>query len=177
MKIQNRYWDKMSQFKFEILLYNEHLSRYISINRAIIIILAVFSSGAVASWAIWNDIGFVWALLIALSQVLSIINEFLPYKKRIEEIPQLTHKLTIIYNEMEKDWFMVESGELDNESINKLLYNYIEKWNIAQSDFFNTDTLPNSKLINNKAGKLKEEYFKCFFEGGEEDEPETITNT
>ena len=104
-KIQTRYWDRMTQFKFEIILYNEHLSRYIRINRAVIIILAVFSSGAVASWAIWDEFKTEWAILIALSQVLSVINEFLSYKKRIEEIPQLTHKLTIIYNKMEKNWF------------------------------------------------------------------------
>ena len=109
-EMQLRYWNQMSQYKFSILYYNEHFSRYVKINRAIIIMLAVLSSGAIASWAIWNKLSFLWAIIVASSQVFTIVNEFLPYKDRIKEIPELVCKLTVIYDEMESQWYFISSG-------------------------------------------------------------------
>ena len=164
-EMQLRYWNQMSQYKFSILYYNEHFSRYVKINRAIIIILAVFSSGAIASWAIWNKLSFLWAIIVAITQIISIVNEFLPYKDRIKEIPELVSKLTAIYNEMELQWFYISSGNIENSEINNKLYEYKVKWNDVNSKYLCFDALPDNECIKNKANLLKNEYYKNLFEG------------
>lgn len=92
-ELQNRYWNQMAQYKFEIIYYNEHFTKCIRNNRTIIILLAVLSSGAVAGWAIWSKYSFIWSIIVASTQVLTIVNEFLPYKDRIKECPDLISKL------------------------------------------------------------------------------------
>ncbi|HHX58043.1 MAG TPA: hypothetical protein GX710_08515 [Clostridiales bacterium] len=164
-EMQCIYWNQMSQYKFCILCYNEHFSRYVSGNRKIMIVLAVLSSGAVAGWAIWNKFSFIWAIIVASTQVLTIINEFLPYKSRIKEIPELVCKLEIIYDEMEREWYSIASGEVENAEINNALYKYKEKWRDVSGKYFTFDALPDKECIKNKANKLKQEYYKNLFEG------------
>ncbi|MBR3596658.1 MAG: hypothetical protein IKL47_06750 [Clostridia bacterium] len=174
--MKQRYWDKMTQFKFEILLFNEHFSRYVLINRVIIIVLAVLSSGAVGTWAIWKQYDIIWAVIVATTQIISIVNEFLPYKKRIEEIPKLIAELNTIYNKMEEEWYNVDAQKYDDANINKILYKYIANWDKVQNNYLKSDALPDKKRLTLKASELQRNYFSCFLIGDVENETEqTIT--
>ena len=53
-----------------------------------------------------------------LSQVISVINDLLPYKKRIKELSNLEAELSIIYYDVEKNWLSVASGKMTEDEIN-----------------------------------------------------------
>ena len=102
--MQKTYWNKLTQFKYSLCYFDAHLSRCVKINRTIKICCAVASSAAIAAWATWQNLSFWWGLIIVASQVMTAVNEFLPYKKRIKELSDIKAALTPVYNDMEKDW-------------------------------------------------------------------------
>ncbi|NLB36196.1 MAG: hypothetical protein GX824_02680 [Clostridiales bacterium] len=161
--MQKRYWNNLTQYKFALFYLDAHFSRCVNIERFIKILLSLCSSASVASWAIWKEIGFVWAIIIAASQVISVINEFLPYKKRISEIAELKSRLTPIYFEAEKDWLPISSGELSEEEVNERYYKYMKAWTDTYYKFFVDDSLPKKTSCVNYAEREKNKYFELIF--------------
>jgi hypothetical protein len=157
------YWAMMTNNMYALFYLNEHFERCVKLDRVITIFLAVAASSAIASWAIWQQFGFVWAVIVAGSQVITVINTYLPYKKRIKQINSLKDRLVPIYNEIESKWFDVSSGKLSKSSINKLHYEFTKKWSMAQEEFFNDDTLPSVERFKRKAEELKDKYFENLF--------------
>lgn len=165
IEMQSRYWNTMTQYKFNLCYYSRHYNSCILINRCITIILAVFSSGAMATWIVEEKIGFFCGLIIVLMQVLSVVNEFLPYKKRIQDLSEMITKLSSIYDDMESKWFTVASGEIENKEINELLYSYKKKWSNTTNKYLVVDSLPENEKIVLKANEDKEKYFYNMFSG------------
>ena len=163
--MQNRYWNKMTQYKYETIYLQGYLGRNVKIDRRIRIVLAVASTSSIAAWAKWQNFAFYWSLIIVISQVFSAINDYLPYKKRIKEISDLLSELSIIYNDVEKDWQRVASGSLSDNEINELCYTYSELWIKTDNKYFNDDYLPVNKKCKEYAEEMKNEYFNNVFGG------------
>ncbi|MFA0815311.1 MAG: hypothetical protein ACC608_05935 [Anaerofustis sp.] len=140
--------------------YEECFRTSVKINRGIVIFLAVASSASIGSWVLWQQYAIVWAVIIGASQVISVINEFLPYQKRIDDLPKLTGQLTVIYTDMKKCWMESEMGKLTDEQILEQYSLYESKWNDTIDDYFKTYTIPKDNKKWNEAGdrKVKEEF-------------------
>ena len=116
--MQEIYWKKLTQSKYALCYFDANFSRCVKIDRFIKIFCAVASSAAIAAWAAWQNLSFWWGLIIVISQVVTAVNEVLPYKKRIKELSDLISELTPIYNNMERSWHDVANGSLTEEEIN-----------------------------------------------------------
>ena len=160
------YWNKMTQYKFSLCYLQLHFSRSVRINRIINISTTIAASAAIAAWAAWQNLAFFWGLVIVLSQVISSINQFLPYQKRIEEISGLLSQLSGLYICVESDWYNVANGKLTEEEINNLCYEYVRKWDSIDNKFFQSDTLPQKNKLIQTAEEKKNEYFINCFDGG-----------
>ena len=162
--MQSTYWNKMTQYKYEIFYLENYLGRNVKIDRMIHICLAIASASSIAAWAHWQKLAFVWGLIIVVSQVVSAI-DYLPYKKRIKEISDLLNEFSIIYNNVEKDWQKVANGSLSEDDINDLCYSYSGEWIKADNKFFKDDHLPQNKDCKECAENMKNSYFNCVFGG------------
>ena len=158
--MQKTYWKKLTQYKFNLFYFDAHFSRCVRMDRRIKIFCAIASSAAIAAWATWQKISFLWGLIIVISQVVTAINEILPYKKRIEELSNLRSELTPIYNNMEKDWYDVANGSLTENEINDRCYSYMEQWRQIDDKYFKSDALPRISKCMEAAEIEKNSYFE-----------------
>lgn len=161
--MQETYWNKLTQYKFCLCYFDMHFSRCVCIDRRIKIFCAIASSTAIAAWATWQKLSFLWGLIIVLSQVITAINEILPYKKRIEELSNLRSELTPIYNSMEKIWHDVANGSLTENAIKDRCYSYVEQWSQIDDKYFKSDALPRISKCLEAAEKEKNSYFETNF--------------
>lgn len=114
---QKTYWDLFYDlclyFRY-LEVYQEHDQRAI---RYINISLALTSSGSVAAWAVWHEIAWIWALIVAGSQVLNVSSAYMPYRLREKTLrvilPQM-HKLLL---DCEDDYDAVSSGSMTDHDI------------------------------------------------------------
>ncbi len=153
----------MTQYKFSIYYLEEYMLHCVKCNRTIKIILAITSAASIAAWTKWQNLDFIWGLIIALSQVLSVINDILPYKKRILEISNLQAELSTIYYDVEKNWLKVANGKLTEKEINTMCYKFVNKWNETNNKYFKNDSLPQKSKYIKEAEIKKDRYFENNF--------------
>lgn len=161
--MQHTYWKKLTQYKFSLYYLETHLAKCIKIDRSFKIALAIASATSIVAWTNWQNLAFFWGLVIACSQIATAINDFLPYKRRIKEISNLRAELSVLYNDIESDWYKVSSGQLNENEINKLCYNYARKWNEIDNRYFVDDVLPQNEKYINIAENQKNSYFETNF--------------
>jgi hypothetical protein len=117
---QRRFWKELVTLRIHTYYLSEYYSKSEKIDRCINSFLAISSSGGIAGWVIWNEWGFVWAFIIAVSQLINAIKNYLPYKNRMKCTDKLMIALENLFYYAESKWFNVSQGLLSNADINKL---------------------------------------------------------
>ena len=124
---------------------------------------AVASSSSIAAWAIWDELNFVWATIIAASQVINAIRQFLPFRRRLKTLNELFSRLDEISLESQKKWFSVCEGKLTEEEIHNLTMELQEAEMQDTNRIFGKMTLPVRKRILNRAALETDRYLQKFY--------------
>ena len=160
--VQQQYWKEIYQLKTHIGFIEQQLESSEGINRTLQIILAVASSSSIGAWAIWNDHSWVWASIIAFSQVISAINPFLPYKGRIKSYSSLLHELEQLMIQAEFKWHSISEGQLTKTQINKARFEIRASKQKALKKHIHT-TIPTNGKLHDQAEKSANEYLSNFY--------------
>ena len=91
--MREKVWYNLLDCKFIVLYYKELFQKYQLVERRLNIFLALTSSGSIASWVIWNELQFIWAIIIATSTVIIVIKPYFPFHKYKTEIDKVTTDL------------------------------------------------------------------------------------
>ena len=161
--MKDRYWFTMIDKKYTIYYLSKYFEESVKINRVIKIIGAVASCSSIAAWTIWKEYAFVWGAIIALSQVISAINEFLPYQRRVEDISNLKTEFEKLYLEYEEKWYPISKGLMPDEEINNYLFELENKWHDIDSKYFTDDILSHNSKCEKFAQNQTDNYFKDKF--------------
>ncbi len=166
--MQEKYWITMTQKRFEVQYIAMYLDRSISWQRWMNIISAIASSSSIAAWIIWSKLDFVWAAIIAVSHLIVAVRPFLPFDKRVDQIDKLHTLWQGVYLELEKDWYPIMSGEINDKEINEKLFEFEKRWNELETEYTKGDKIRLNDKMTEQAGKENMIYFerlaKC---GGE----------
>jgi len=160
--VQQHYWKELHQLKTHIGFIELLLESAESKDLALKIILAVAASTSIGAWAIWKDLSWLWAFIIALSQVIAAVNHYLPYKERIKTYPGLIRDLEDIMIQAEQKWHSIAEGKLTSEEIN------IARFAIRTSkqktlNKHITTTIPTAAKLHEKAESSSRAYLENFY--------------
>ena len=134
-----------------------------SIERWIGIFLAITSSASIGGWVIWKEYAFVWALLIMISQVISVVYKFLPFKARIKPLSAAGIELSVLADDAEKGWFDVSEGNLTEKEINEKKFAIRKKKSAVMKSAFSGMVLPENEKLMSKAVEQMHKYFKSHY--------------
>ena len=140
------------KFKHYFLIYNKKAT---IIDRILSIGIAVISSASVAAWLIWQQWTIVWALIIGIGNILSIIKPFLPYEKRLSAIKYILPSLKNLINDVEYYYNSITLNE-DNkneEDINDHIKRFKQTYTDLENKFIDNSIFPYNEKINSKAEK------------------------
>lgn len=160
--VQNQYWKELHQLKTHIGFIELQLEKAESVDRALKITLAVASSSSIGAWVIWNQLSWVWAGIIAFSQVISAISPYLPYKNRIKGYSSLLHELEELMIQAEFKWYSIAEGKLTASEINKARFNIRASKIKALKKHIQT-TIPSDSKLHQKAEESAIQYLKNFY--------------
>lgn len=113
--IEDKLWYNLVNTKFKcyyigyLIRKNQRQSLFINS------FLAVTSISSVSAWVIWEILPWLWALLIALSNVLIAIKPFLTLEKKIKELNEKLSVLELIQAEYEKIFFEHSMKYIDDK--------------------------------------------------------------
>lgn len=160
---QERYWKELFELRVHVNYLEIYMQQSEFRDKAINIFLAITSSSSICGWAIWNKYSFIWAFIIAVSQLISAMKQFLPYRTRWKAISSILKELEELLNLYEMKWYDVAEGKLTSEEINKLQFEIrSEKTKIVQKHL-GTNTLPEKGRLFRKAKRSAEIYIKNFY--------------
>jgi len=160
---QEQYWNEMVGLRAHqtyLALYQLSSERW---DLGFRIFLALMSSGAIGAWAVWQEYSKVWASLVALSQVISVVSQFMPFRARIKSIGPACVKMAALADRAEREWFKVCEGELSNRDINKARHDLKELKRKIMNDSFGNMVLPVRKRRMKNASQQTSEYFAAHY--------------
>lgn len=145
---QLRYWNQLKEFQTHVIYLHQYAVHSEWRDKLINGFLAITSCSSIAAWAIWQQYQIVWAIIIALSQVVTAIKPFLPFKQRLTAIGGLNDEIQAISLECEKGWYSVAEGELTEKEIHELCIQLKDKALKAEKKHLKNIVLPvNKKLL------------------------------
>ena len=160
--VQAQYWKELYQLKTHIGFIELQLERAESIDRALKIALAIASSSSIGAWVVWNHLSWVWAGIIAFSQVVSAVNPYLPYKNRIKAYSSLLHELEELMIQAEFKWHAIAEGKLTATEINKARFDIRATKQRSLKKYINT-TIPTDSKLHEKAESSATAYLENFY--------------
>ena len=160
MKMQELYFDSLTQYKFELFYYEAYFRYAYVLDNAIKIFLAIVTAELIANWAIWEKLAILWAALIAISQVIQVINSYLPYARRVETLGPLHKSLEELYVEMEHDYIDTLITKVDPQALNDRRTKYQKKWDELENTALLKDSIPRKGYLLKKADLAKIQYFE-----------------
>lgn len=160
---QERYWKELFELRVHVNYLDLYMEKSEFIDKSINIFLAVTSSSSICGWAIWNKYGFIWAIIIASSQLINAVKQFLPYKTRLKATCSILSELEELLIFAEMKWFDVAEGKLTEEEINKLQFDIRAKKTQSVQRHLGMNTLPEKEKLFCKAKKSAEIYIMNFY--------------
>ena len=162
---QEQYWKELYQLKAHINYVEILYENADQIDRTLKIILAVAASTSIGAWVIWKNYAWVWASVIAFSQVITAINPFLPYKERIKDYGSLLHELEEILIQAEFKWHSIAEGELTEPEINQARFEIRSQKLKSLKKHITGTTIPRDEKARRRAEDSAREYFETFYPG------------
>ena len=163
MSLKEKYWKFLVQVRASLEYLDIYYEKSFKWDRAINIFLAISTSASIGSWIIWKELSVLWAIIIAVSQVISTLKSFLPFRVRISYIPSFSKELNELFIKCEKEWFYVSNDSLTEEQINILLYDFKTIYTAVNTGLIKCKSLPAKPKYCTLAARNAESYFKNFY--------------
>jgi hypothetical protein len=153
--MREKIWYYMIDSKFQALYLDYAVTKYQKYDRNINIFLALTSSGSIAAWAIWQDYQLIWAIIIAASNVVTIIKPYFPYSKYIKELSEKALKMQNLHLDYERLWYNFEKDQIDEDNATEQFFDL--KTRGVEHLRLNDDTLvtEDEKIVTVVEGKMK----------------------
>lgn len=161
--MQSQYWVELQALKAHVYYLELYQLKSEGTERCISIVLAIASAGSIGGWAIWKEYAFIWGFFIMISQVVSVIYKFLPFKSRIKPLSAAGVELSVLADEAERGWFEVGRGELTEREINDKRFAIRKKKSAVMKAAFSGMVIPENQRLMAKAEAQMHKYFKSHY--------------
>jgi hypothetical protein len=105
----------------------------------------------------------LWSILIAGSQVLNAIRQYLPYKERLKSLSGLLNEFDELLVGVESKWLDMAAGELTETEIRKALLDFRTRKMKSIKKHFPDNTIPEDDELFCKAEDRALSYFDNFY--------------
>ncbi len=102
--ITNLYWRLLEEVKYHERYCYYALKKTTKIVTILEVIQIFASCGFVASWTIWENLEYVWAAILTLSQLINIFKSYIPFYKRKSNLQKAYIQLSTLCQHIEYDW-------------------------------------------------------------------------
>ena len=159
---KQQYWNELTDLKVDaayIRLYRDSFGRWVT---ALGTLKAVASSAGIAAWVIWREFAFVWATIIAASQLADALKEVFPFAKKHKSACEYAMKLENLFIDVQFEWENIDSGRFSPTEVGRRLHQLRKMLKEAEQRYF-PDGLATREEFLLQARQEAEEYFKSTY--------------
>ena len=125
--MRDRIWNNLYNIKFKALYTCECSKKAEKYGRIYSLFIAMTSAGSIATWTAWEKIPSVWAVIVAVSQVLHVSKPYFPFIKNDKAFLELSYEFESLYIEFEKLWYCFENDKITTDEAEQQFYELREK--------------------------------------------------
>jgi hypothetical protein len=117
------------------------------------VFLAIATSASIGAWAVWKEFPFVWASIIAASNVVTVIKPYFPYSRYIKTLNERYIQAQDLFLSYERVWYQIEKAKLTEDDIAEKYFELSKRHNEIfnfENIFYNSE----DKKLKNKAEQL-----------------------
>lgn len=111
--IRDKIWYFYVDSKTNEILSSLVMKRYQKWDLAANIFLVITTSSSVAAWTFWKELPVLWALIIGLSQLLTIIKPYFLFPKYIKAFNEKSIQWQHLSLSLEETWFQFNNNLID----------------------------------------------------------------
>jgi hypothetical protein len=157
--MRNKIWSALVNAKYKGYVIGLLTDLFQKRDRAMNIFLALTSSGSIAAWAIWDKYGMIWALIIAISQVVTVLKPYFPYYKYVKELNGKRLKIDDLNIDFEKLWDKIQTEKIREDEASEIYFELKKKFNEIMH-FGDDAVFTASKEIQRKASDATRLFLK-----------------
>jgi hypothetical protein len=158
--MRDKIWASLCNMQFKEYYIDFQINMFQKYDRNINIFLAFTSSTSIAAWAMWKDYAFVWALIIAISQIITVIKPYFPYYKYVKELNIKYARIGNINIEFEKLWDSLKREKLTEDEASEIYYKLKKECNDILK-FSDETVFSHTKTIEKKANECMSNFLEA----------------
>lgn len=160
---QQLYWYELFQLKLHINFLEKHIEDDETYACRIKIFMAMASSASIGAWVVWQDLSFIWALIIAISQVVAAISPHLRFHERLRAYPAMRNELGEVFIQAEAKWDDIASGKQTEAEINEARQALQSQRRKIEMTHLSTTVVASDEDKRAEAEQLAHRYFLKFY--------------
>lgn len=158
--MRTRFWMLYVEIKDADCYWTCYLGKTRCANNLIIGFSLFVTLGGMGSWVIWQKYGWIWAAVVAVSQLLASVRFLFPFDARIGALQYFLPDLHDMLIDVEHLW-----GEIDrkpenytDDKISKLVLKHTKQLAELEKKYLKDISFPHSKYCNDKASSEMNKY-------------------
>ena len=155
--MRNKIWYSLVHSKTNEY-YSAYVTRYYQWTDWIVnSFLVITTSSSVAAWILWKQFPLVWAIIIAISQLLMLLKPFLLFPKYVKTYNEKNLIFQHLSWELEKLWYNLENSIIDEQKA-------FDEYDRIKQKLIESDKFPEEVIIitHKKALEKAENKFLSF---------------
>jgi hypothetical protein len=160
--VQAQFWQDLVSLRRDARYVDLCLARTERTDRSIKAFLAIAASSSIAGWAIVQQYAVFWGAIVAASQVVQVVKEYLPYQNRLKALAGLSVELNALSLVTEDQWFKVSNSGMYDDDIHDLRIALKRKKASAVQKAFPVAGLPENKKFADRAELDNIQYFSSY---------------
>lgn len=161
--MRERYWSFYFSVKHELFYYKYFQLLFSRINWCITGFLSITTLSCIAAWSFWNNHQILWASLICVSQIIQALFPKLPYNDTLISTKFMISALDKLLLEIDSDWLSIDTLDLSDKKILKLLSKHQKSHSELINQFFSGEYLPVIKYCEKKAESECKTFFSIHY--------------
>lgn len=152
----------MVQFKAWEYYINFYLEDTYKFKKGIDYIMAI---STFLSLVLWNVIGILSYICLAASlacQFIELYRHKLPFDKVIKNLTPFCNEIASLCNKADYNWMSINRNNLDDEDINKLIFDMNQECLTIQTKYLSTIIVEDKRKMK-KANDKADKYFRWLF--------------
>lgn len=155
--MSNKFWSMLVDFKVAERYYWYYTNDSRKWDDLISGICLLTSATSISTWYIWNKFPVLWAILIALAQIVSVLKPLFPFYSRRIAARYIYQDISALCIEAEYIWGTVDSNA--NETLERHLLEFTKRYADIENRFSTPDLFPAKPKLHAKAQKDATTYF------------------
>lgn len=161
--MRNRYWTMYHRHKHFYYYYEEYQSRCSRTAKAVKVFLGLTSAGSIAAMLLSDRFPVLWAVLLAISQLVSLLEDNFGYSTAASALNFFVPDLDGILIDMEHDWDRINVEGLSDAQIMELVHRRENEVRALYQKYLTGLSIPgNNKHCKEVADSQRDLFFKNY---------------